>query len=327
MNKQVFDLTGITAMHERGITGEGVRVLVHERDKDSNHSYMSADIIKQIAPKATVERWHPSQQNYQGDVDAKYPQYDVINRSFSGDHTVDKARYNTLIVSASGNSADHPSRDVLDMAVIGVGAVTLATNGKVYHDEGGWNKDGLPMEQAVEFVGFTNLMTYDGLYSGTSCAAPFVSGILALIASDYNSKGFKLDLTEARRLLEAMSVKDIHKTNHYVYQNPHTKEKQIRGYREGDEIEVDPRKIGYGYPNLVGYVSPFVDKSVDKNIRLTIGSSVIYIDGAPKSISVPPLIINGTTVLPLRVIAEALDLNVEWDAKTKTVTLRRTHGR
>jgi hypothetical protein len=36
---------------------------------------------------------------------------------------------------------------------------------------------------------------------------------------------------------------------------------------------------------------------------------------------VEPFIINGTTYLPIRAVAEALDLTVGWDGETKTITL------
>jgi hypothetical protein len=318
MNREVFKLTGITKMHEMGIRGAGATVLIHERDKNDEHAYMSADIIKQVAPRAIVERWNPSQATYQADMDLKYPQFDIVNRSFSGDHTVDKARYNTIILSAAGNSEVSPSRDVLDKSVIGVGAVTLATNGKVYHDISGWNHLNLPMDQSVEFMGFTNLWTAGGMYGGTSCATPFISGILALIAGDYKAKGLRLTLPEARRLLQAMSDKSILKNAYSIDLTGGTK--TIIG-RES-EPETDQRKIGYGYPNLHGYVSQSTAEVKENTVVLTIGSKIMKVKGKEKTIPVAPQIINGTTMLPLRAIAEAFGLNIGWDEKTKTVTIK-----
>ena len=41
---------------------------------------------------------------------------------------------------------------------------------------------------------------------------------------------------------------------------------------------------------------------------------------------VEPFIIDGTTYLPVRAVAEALNLNVEWDNATSTVKLTRPEG-
>lgn len=318
MNKAVFDLTGITALHERGLYGEGVKVLVHENDKDSPHAYMSAEIIRQIAPKAIVTRWNPSQATYKEDMDSMYPQFDIVNRSFSGDHSTDKGKYNTIILSASGNSEDYPSLDVLDPAVIGVGAVTLATNGMVYRDLCGWNMDNLPIEQSVEIMGFTNLWTSEGMYGGTSCATPFISGILALVAGDYKSKGLRLTTDKVRDMLKSVANTGILKNAYEIDYSNGTK--TIIG-RES-EPETSPIKIGYGYPNMALYKSPAIPTFPDDTIKLTIGSNVMKKYGKDVIIPQPPLIINGVTMLPLRVLAEALGMEVDWDGPTKTVTLR-----
>ena len=62
------------------------------------------------------------------------------------------------------------------------------------------------------------------------------------------------------------------------------------------------------------------------SIGLQIGSSVAFIDGKETRIEndndkVVPFIKNSRTMLPLRFIAETLAINIEWDQKTKTITL------
>ncbi|MCK5849036.1 MAG: copper amine oxidase N-terminal domain-containing protein, partial [Caldisericia bacterium] len=40
------------------------------------------------------------------------------------------------------------------------------------------------------------------------------------------------------------------------------------------------------------------------------------------SLSTPPCIINGRTVVPLRFISETFGASLEWESKTQTITLR-----
>lgn len=46
----------------------------------------------------------------------------------------------------------------------------------------------------------------------------------------------------------------------------------------------------------------------------------VYIDGQQQSYSQPPILQNGSTLVPLRGIFESLGANVEWDGATQTVT-------
>jgi|GEM_PF-3777291 len=47
----------------------------------------------------------------------------------------------------------------------------------------------------------------------------------------------------------------------------------------------------------------------------------VTIDGRPVSFDVPPRLESGRTLVPLRAIAEALNLTVDWDGATETITL------
>ena len=64
----------------------------------------------------------------------------------------------------------------------------------------------------------------------------------------------------------------------------------------------------------------------DKNITLWIGKNIALVNGKgviidPENLNVVPEIINGRTMLPLRFVAESLGCQVEWDDKTKTITI------
>ena len=54
-----------------------------------------------------------------------------------------------------------------------------------------------------------------------------------------------------------------------------------------------------------------------------IGSDYMYVNGKTKELDVPPVIINGRTMLPLRAIAEAMAMKVEWNESENCVYLSR----
>lgn len=61
-------------------------------------------------------------------------------------------------------------------------------------------------------------------------------------------------------------------------------------------------------------------------IKLTIGSNVAYINDQYIWIDSAPVIRNDRTMLPIRVVAEALGATVEWDDDTKTVSVETAGG-
>lgn len=62
-------------------------------------------------------------------------------------------------------------------------------------------------------------------------------------------------------------------------------------------------------------------KSINKNILLTIGSKIAYINGSPHEMDVAPTILNSRTFVPLRFVSEIMGYNVNWDSKTQSITI------
>lgn len=58
-----------------------------------------------------------------------------------------------------------------------------------------------------------------------------------------------------------------------------------------------------------------------KQILLTLGNNVAFIDGKPTTLDAPPATIKGRTMVPLRFIGEAFGAKVDWDNTTKSATL------
>jgi len=61
--------------------------------------------------------------------------------------------------------------------------------------------------------------------------------------------------------------------------------------------------------------------SADRVVSVTIGSNVMTINGAPVPIDAAPEITNGRTMLPIRWVATAFGINVDWNAETQEVTV------
>lgn len=62
-------------------------------------------------------------------------------------------------------------------------------------------------------------------------------------------------------------------------------------------------------------------KRKSKTITMTIGSSQAYKNDETFEMNASPVIISGTTLVPLRAVSELLDLDVSWDEDSRTVTI------
>jgi hypothetical protein len=59
----------------------------------------------------------------------------------------------------------------------------------------------------------------------------------------------------------------------------------------------------------------------DKNVKLTIGSTLASVNGASVPMDAPARLINGRTMVPLRFISESLGAQVNWYAPSRTVEI------
>ncbi len=60
----------------------------------------------------------------------------------------------------------------------------------------------------------------------------------------------------------------------------------------------------------------------DVFINLTVGSTSAYVNGAENKLDAAPDIRSGRTLVPLRFISESLNLDVDWNGETKTITIK-----
>ena len=61
-----------------------------------------------------------------------------------------------------------------------------------------------------------------------------------------------------------------------------------------------------------------------KEIILKIDSKNVKVNGVDKTLDVPAKAINGRTMVPVRFIAESLDMNVDWNQESKTVIINKS---
>lgn len=60
----------------------------------------------------------------------------------------------------------------------------------------------------------------------------------------------------------------------------------------------------------------------DTRLKLTIGSTTAYKNGAKVQLDAAPVAVGGRTMVPLRFISEAFGLWIKWDNSSKTVAIR-----
>lgn len=72
------------------------------------------------------------------------------------------------------------------------------------------------------------------------------------------------------------------------------------------------------YNNDSGIITISNDATI---ITMQPNNTVITVNGVSSELDVAPKVVNGRTILPIRVIAEALNMYVSWDSYSKTITI------
>jgi hypothetical protein len=62
-------------------------------------------------------------------------------------------------------------------------------------------------------------------------------------------------------------------------------------------------------------------RSADRAIELVVGQRDAAVNGRPVVLDVPPMLVGGRTMVPLRFVSEALGAYVQWQAETRTVLI------
>lgn len=310
-NEAEFQKAGITAWHEAGYKGQGIRVAVldtpvyiadymaatgkyHDplnQHKDSNgnidggHCASVAKVIHEVAPEAEIYMMgHLSGFEY---VKEHPDEFDLVNisMSFAANKRDDIGLPVTYAAGNNGNLEAWDEGSKKDTPWIVVGAWEEAGDCRAAYSNGGEN---------LTCVGYSNIYTptkypnYYGQFNGTSCSAPFVCGQLALLMS----KVGKLSLAECKEFIAA----------------------NCRDVKEPGKDDAS----GYGL-----FVLPDPEEVEALKIVLTLGSKTAVVDGVEHQLDVAPFAENGRTFVPIRFVAETLGCKVDYDNATKTVTIEK----
>lgn len=99
-------------------------------------------------------------------------------------------------------------------------------------------------------------------------------------------------------------------------------------YIENGRTMVPLRFIGEAFDADISYDSGVVEvKKSGSRIKMTIGESVYTVNGIEKTMDTAAVIVNGRTMVPVRVITEAMGMNVLWNDAEKKVTITRGKAR
>ncbi|AGL01204.1 copper amine oxidase N-terminal domain-containing protein [Desulfoscipio gibsoniae] len=98
----------------------------------------------------------------------------------------------------------------------------------------------------------------------------------------------------------------------------------------GEQSSVTDSTYGQdGQPSVIDQVYNGGDSSTTVTPRPTppIGSGItVYVNYEPLISDVPPTVIDGCTIVPLRAFIEALNVEAQWDESTKTITAARENS-
>ena len=173
-NKEKFDFLGINRFHKAGFLGQGVIVASRE-GTTSKHGAMVADIIKQVAPMATLIL----KENYQKGTDADiyttslfYASDKIERHHKTAQSLYDRDVFLCCAVGNDGNSLQTSLSKVPCWTSIGAYDLVNGEPKKMYYSS---------VTDDIDFVSFTNMKTALGLFTGTSCAAPVFAAMCALV--------------------------------------------------------------------------------------------------------------------------------------------------
>ena len=99
-------------------------------------------------------------------------------------------------------------------------------------------------------------------------------------------------------------------------------------YIANNRTMVPLRFIAEAFDATVGYSDGVVTIEKDKSVfKTTIGTNEYTLNGVSKSMDAESVIVNDRTMVPVRVIAEAFGMNVNWNGETREVTITRGKAR
>ncbi|MBV8602290.1 MAG: copper amine oxidase N-terminal domain-containing protein, partial [Candidatus Eremiobacteraeota bacterium] len=115
--------------------------------------------------------------------------------------------------------------------------------------------------------------------------------------------------------------------DHHVYAKPDTlrTNRVVAALVRGGTILVPLRSMFEQMGATVSYDGATKTVDVSKpgsDVKVTVGKPEVTINGEARPLDVPPIIYNGTVLVPVRVISEGMGAYVQWVPEKKTVVVR-----
>lgn len=312
--KQQNDFTGVTAWHNAGFTGRGVRVWNAENttERQEAHGDGTTNRIYDAAPDAEVtpsfhyintqgehiteEYVMDNGKRLSADQFVNYHGFHIVSCSQGGQkRSTDERRqlygdlrrkYNLTLFNSAGNTGSDGVKGgkIPESEAIYTGACIAFK--KDYNDLRMANYSSIGDEEdEVDFSTFT------GGLNGTSFSCPYLAGTTALLMSRYGA-----DMTSAE-----------------VYQF----------YKMCSRPIDTGHPVKDGYDLWSGYGVPILPDPKRKLVRMTIGSKFYKVDGKVETMDTAPFIQNQRTYVPIAFIALALGASVRWNPQEQEVIVSK----
>jgi hypothetical protein len=284
---------GVPAWHEKGIKGKGITVFCDDISNPSHYEYVKM-IIETILPEATV---------LTGNIEYQIKDGNVIQSSINCRETGETLPFDEFIlknnVKLINNSTDGGSHDK-DSAHAKFMREKIKEHNLIMTGSAG-NGYGSPIDNkyygaAIMVTGINDnkkstyaedtdidFSMYTAGNTGTSFAAPFLLGMIGLLRCKYPKI---------------------------------TQEEIIEYFTKSCE--------NLGSIKIFGRGLALMGESKIK-VVLTVGSDIMTVNGVDQKIDQPPEIkkLTKRTLVPVRAPFEAAGFTVDWDEKTKTITIER----
>ncbi len=312
-NKNMFIRCGIARWHSWGYKGQGVKIAVVDMEcqsdetmeswarfplgecKNGGHGVRVAKILHEVAPGAIIDCF-----TYIGADDEGRKKivdhiirngYDLVNVSLGVNNSRNEPlellkHTNIPVIAASGNDGKenflkYPASSDWTIAV---GAYSETFNRPANDSNGGDMLDCLGYHGVYHLNSKGNAVDF----TGTSCAAPFITGMLACWLSYCKEIGYKPTRAEVKDFISSHCL-------------------------DCEEAGKD-RRSGHGLFILPNTLEPV-------KIVMKIGEKTATVNGKQVQLDVAPFTKNDRTMIPIRFVAESLGAKVDYIDKEQRVEI------
>ena len=181
-NQEKFDYLGITAWHNAGFKGKGIKIA--SRESLTDHGRKVYDVLKLVAPEADIVVGKQYTKDIDNDIDIYTTSLFQGSDAYNTNKKKAKALYDSgiMLCCAVGNDSDDSCTELAKQDCwTSVGACNLLGKKptKMFYSS---------ESETLDFMSFSNIVTPNGLFTGTSCAAPVFAGMMALVKQYYKER-------------------------------------------------------------------------------------------------------------------------------------------